>query len=434
MAIQNASDLLVYAKTASAAKQITRIRVLTTNPITLPGGSSNGTVKINNVTNNSGVVYDNEETQVANNTGTGVLFKIRLELEDNDYTDISGVDGIDGDYTYRDFENGANGIVPTLEIIDGTATLNNNAVVIEILTRGSDALLDPVAFSTQASFSTNMDLRDVTTKDSEGWSESVGGLKSFEVSTELLQTLNPDHPIDGTDFINKLKERSLVNVSFSDRIRNLLTTNLTTAGQDNFSITGNITQTTNQSDPFGGTTASKIAVNGVQTNQFIRYAIKTARITDKKINWSFYVKGSGSTTEASIYLNSASITTNSIVTKLEGDGSFTIVSSTMWKISGLSTSEWTRVSVSSPVIDVSTADTYFYIYPGLFSAQSSDEILTSSWQIEQVGSATDYQDPTTVTRWEGEALVTSVSFDAGVEDNLTCSATFTGTSTNTLNT
>ena len=39
MAIQNASDLLVYAKTAAAAKQVTRIRVLTTDPIEVPEGT-----------------------------------------------------------------------------------------------------------------------------------------------------------------------------------------------------------------------------------------------------------------------------------------------------------------------------------------------------------------------------------------------------------
>ena len=50
MAIQNASDLLVYAKTASAVAQVTRIRVLTSDPITVPDGGTTGTVKINNLT------------------------------------------------------------------------------------------------------------------------------------------------------------------------------------------------------------------------------------------------------------------------------------------------------------------------------------------------------------------------------------------------
>jgi hypothetical protein len=85
--------------------------------------------------------------------------------------------------------------------------------------------------------------------------------------------------------------------------------------------------------------------------------------------------------------------------------------------------------------DMSTGATLlFYLYPGDLDAQDSDAIATSSWQFELKGAATDYQDPTKVNRWQGDALVTSVSFDAGVEDNLTCSATFTGTATNTYNT
>ena len=79
-----------------------------------------------------------------------------------------------------------------------------------------------------------MDLRDVTNKDSGGWSESLGGLKSFEVSTDILQSINPDVPLDGTDFFDKLKERSLVDLSFSDRIRNIIRTNLTQSGVDGF--------------------------------------------------------------------------------------------------------------------------------------------------------------------------------------------------------
>ena len=62
MAIQNASDLLVYAKTTTAAKQITRIRVLSTDPVEVPDGATSGNVKINNCTNASGVVLDNITT------------------------------------------------------------------------------------------------------------------------------------------------------------------------------------------------------------------------------------------------------------------------------------------------------------------------------------------------------------------------------------
>ena len=261
MAIQNASDLLVYVKTDEPAEQKTRIRVLTTDPIEVPEGGTTGTVKINNLTDENGVVSDDISTAASTNTGSTVLAAINAVLTSATYEYSSGSNQTDGAYTYRDFENKSNGIVPTLEIVSGTATLNENAVIIEIVTPGSSAIFDPVAFSTSASFSTNMDLRDITNKDSEGYSESLGGLRSFELSTDLLQSINPDVPLDGTDFFDKLKARSLVDLSFSDRIRNIIRTNLTQSGVDGFT-TSTVTQTNLQSDPFGALTASKLVNSG----------------------------------------------------------------------------------------------------------------------------------------------------------------------------
>ena len=429
MAIKNASDLLVYAKTTNPAKQKTRIRVLTTDPIEVPDGGTTGTVKINNLTDENGVVSDDISTAASTNTGSTVLAAINAVLTSAtyDYVDDSGSDQTDGAYTYRDFENKSNGIVPTLEIVSGTATLNEGAIIIEIVTPGSSAIFDPVAYSTSASFSTNMDLRDVTNKDSGGWSESLGGLKSFEVSTDLLQSINPDVPLDGTDFFDKLKNRSLVDLSFSDRIRNIIRTNLTQSGVDGF-LLSNLTQTNIQTDPFSGSTASKLTTPASTSFGRLGYTIDATRVENKKINWSFYVKGSGSTTQASFALSNSTIVGASTVTKIEGQGTIAFVTSSYYKITGLSTSAWTRISFQTDTISLSGSSTLtFYIYPGLYSAQDSDEIFTSSWQIEQTSEATDYQDPTEITHWQGNALVSSVSFDAGVEDNLTCSASFTGT-------
>ena len=427
MAIQNASDLLVYAKTSAAAAQVTRIRVLTTDPISVPDGGTTGTVKINNLTNDAGVIYDDISTAAAANTGTAVLTAIYDVLISATYDYVAGTEQTDGDYTYRDFTNGAVGLIPTLSIVDGTATLNEGAINIEIVTPGSSAIFDPVAFSTSASFSTNMDLRDITNKDSGGWSESLGGLKSFEVSTDILQSINPDVPLDGTDFFDKLQARSIVDLSFSDRIRNIIRTNLTQSGVDGF-LLSTLTQDNLQTDPFSGSTASKLTTGASTSNRFLSYTIDATRVENKKINWSFYVKGSGSTTQASFALSDSTIANASTVTKIEGDGDVAFVSSAYYKITGLSTSTWTRISFQTETISLSSSsDLVFYIYPGLYSAQDSDVILTSSWQIELAPEATDYQDPTDITHWQGNALVSSVSFDAGVEDNLTCSASFTGT-------
>jgi len=423
MAIQNASDLLVYIKTGVALKQITRIKVLTTSPL-----STTGALKINNVTNVSGQVFDDVATgSTSTNNGSSVLSIITNKLQESAYGYTISSESTQGDYTYRDVTNGGTGLVPTLEIINNTAILKKDSVVIEIMTPGSSDILDPVAFSTSASFSTNTDLIDVTTKDSEGCSESVSGLKSFELSTELLQNLNPDHPIDGTDFLNKLRKRRTYNISFSDRIRNIILTNLVKSGEDNFVESG-LTQTLGQSDPFGGTTATRYTTGASTNSKYIRYALELARVEDKKLTLSFYVKGYASTTKASIFCNTPLLS----VTKLSGDGTYS-----NGLISGLNTgvssnpANWTRMEVTFDTSDMSSA-TSFYLYPGISSAQDSDAIETSSWQFELKGAATSYQDPTTITRWQGEALVTSIDFDAGVEDNLTCSATFTGTATNTL--
>ena len=440
MAIKNASDLLVYAKTANPAKQVTRIYVKEVDPLELPDGSTTGTIKINNITNNNGVVSDDEETNATANDGASVLAAISTILVTNNSYNQSAASVVSGDYRYREYTNGANGIVPTLEIVSGTATLNEDAIIVEIITPGSLAIFDPVAFSTSASFSTNVDLRDVTNKDSGGWSESLGGLKSFEVSTDLLQSINPDVPLDGTDFFDKLKERSLVDLSFSDRIRNIIRTNLTQSGVDGFLLgTGLIQQTNLQDDPFGGSTASKLAMTGSATYKRLQYNVDSSRIEGKYVTWTFYVKGdpaSPNNAEATFFVNNGSDVTPHSFEILSGDGTIaTLTTAAVKKITGLNTgannvpANWTRVRVTYKFEGgAASATTLFAISPGLGNAQVADDIIyVSSWQIELSPSATDYQDPTDITHWQGNALVSSLSFDAGVEDNLTCSATFTGT-------
>ncbi len=443
MAIKNASDLLVYAKTTDPAKQKTRIRVLTATP--LLDFEDNTNIIINNVTNASGAVTDGIVDNIAStNTGSNLISSISLNLVGSyGYTDESGSDQTDGDYTYRDFQNGANGIVPTLEITNGTATFEENGVIIEIITPGSSAIFDPVAFSTSASFSTNMDLRDVTNKDSDGWSESLGGLKSFEVSTDILQSINPDVPLDGTDFFDKLKQRTIVDLSFSDRIRNILRTNLTQSGVDGF-LTSTVTQTNLQPDPFGASTASKLVNSGGSFSR-LNYNTTIARFENKNFVWSFYVKGIDADNDSvSVGINtqlsdgSSSVAFNDFTTEvISGSGVVSNVqpSGKIDKINdvgfgGTATQNWTRVKVTSnsPINASGKSNIEFRMYVGTYNTNVTNQsIFVSSWQIELSPEATDYQDPTDITHWQGNALVSSVSFDAGVEDNLTCSATFTGT-------
>ena len=65
------------------------------------------------------------------------------------------------------------------------AILNATDVVISINNTASTAhgsVVDKLLFGTSASLSVSRDLRDSTNKSSAGWSESLAGLKSWELS------------------------------------------------------------------------------------------------------------------------------------------------------------------------------------------------------------------------------------------------------------
>ena len=51
---------------------------------------------------------------------------------------------------------------------------------------------DTIGFATSASLSVSMDLRDSTTKSSQGWQENLGGLKSWEISGDAFVDLGSD--------------------------------------------------------------------------------------------------------------------------------------------------------------------------------------------------------------------------------------------------
>lgn len=432
MAITNASDLLVYRKTASAA-QVYRVYVKSASPL-----ETLGNFKINNVASSTGAISDNNTTaNVTVNTGSGVISKLNPVLTNKGYsvTSISSVTLNGIVFVFVEYTTPISMIVPIIEIVGGTAQLSSNDnLIVEVKTPGSSSTFEPVAFSTSASFNTTIDTIDVTTKDSLGDAEFLAGQKSFEVSTDVLQSVNPDIPLDGTDFFHELNERDKVNVRFSDRIVNLVLTNTTTAGVPNFTKSNSLTQVINVTDPFGTSNASKLTTSASTSNEFLRYTILSALLENKKVNWSFYVKGSGSTTSATFQMGDNTVASSSTVTILEGPGTVSAIDALNFKVENLSTSQFTRISFQTDTVNAfSSSQFLFYLYPGIHTSQNSDEIITSSWQIETSSSATSYQDPIKVKSYEGDAIVTSVSYDAGVEDSVTCSATFTGTGTVTLN-
>jgi len=210
MAIKNASDLLVYKKSPADVAQITRIKVLNTTPL-----SANGTVKILNTTTSGGAnVAELETASTTSNTGSDLIIKIYTVLVNNGYTSSSSV--TDGDYIYRDFTNAHQGDVNTLSFADGTAEIDESGIEVIVIQSGETLNgQEPIAHSTSASISFNEDLRDITSKDSGGYQENAGGLRSFELSSDALQDINAD--LDFKEFYDDVHERNEVIVRFAER-------------------------------------------------------------------------------------------------------------------------------------------------------------------------------------------------------------------------
>lgn len=210
MAIKNASDLLVYKKSPADVAQITRIKVLLVTPL-----NANGTVKILNTTTGGGAnVAELETAATSSNAGSDLIIKIFTLLVNNGYTGGSSV--IEGDYIYRDFTNVHQGDVNTLSFADGTAEIGEGGI--EVIVIQSGETLDgqePIAHSTSASISFNNDLRDITSKDSGGYQENAGGLRSFELSSDALQDISAD--LDFKEFYDDVHERNEVIVRFAER-------------------------------------------------------------------------------------------------------------------------------------------------------------------------------------------------------------------------
>lgn len=211
MAIQNASDLLVYKNVASST-QITRIIFGGT-----PTSGTLGNLVIKNTTDGSGVVADVTTGNVSSHSSLQASTVCRAALQTKGYTVTapSAFNSNLGASYYIDCTNGQAGDVATISIESGTATLDQSLVIVVVRTSGATAGYEPVAFSTSASFSINNELRDTTNKDSSGWSQSQSGLKNFEISTEALQDFTAD--LDFQEMFNDIGSTTAVTVRFAQR-------------------------------------------------------------------------------------------------------------------------------------------------------------------------------------------------------------------------
>ena len=434
MAIQNASDLLVYKKTSPARAQVTRIKVKSSTPI--KDFTAGDNIILNNVTDASGDVSDGVVDALSGvNSGFSVCSSISAVLTGTYGYTATGVvnDPNDASFKKIDVTNGANGPVPTLEVLSGTNEFKSGAVEIVVITSGQSLVYQPIAFSTSASLGVSKDLRDITTKDSQGWQENAKGLGSFELSTDALWDVNNAVGVESAT--EDLIQGDLVDVKFSDRVRNLIDTEEVYG--DGWSAS-NVTLTKHLEDPFSQFTAAQVDVSSNGASRNYRYGVPIQLVEGKKVTWTLYLKAFSATANScklKIILNSDSgtdLNASTSIEKISGVGTVSSPSVNFKKVTGVSTTSWTKVKITtdSVVSGADLRDVWLLIYPGADhnNQTTADKIITASWQIETGTSASDYQNPTEVDCYQGKAFVNSVSVDAGVEDNATYSASFTGTS------
>jgi len=225
MAIQNASDLLVYKKSGSSdVAQVTRI-IIDYQP-----ASAAVQFGLENTYDASGSANGILNVTVSTYTTSGTATAIRAVFVANGYSATAVTAGttigLPSGSQYFDVTNTFAGDLPDIDISLGWESsiqqslyedyIDFSKFSILVLTSGSTAnAYEPIAYSTSASATFSLDLRDTTTKDSAGWSESEKGLKSFEISTDALWNLNAD--VDLQELFNDYKDRTEITLRFKQR-------------------------------------------------------------------------------------------------------------------------------------------------------------------------------------------------------------------------
>jgi len=92
------------------------------------------------------------------------------------------------------------------------AIQNATNVVLSITPTGGS--LEAVAHCTSASLSVNMDLRDSTTKSSDGWQANLGGLKSWEMSGDAFVDIDSPTGADVEELFTTLVAGTAVTCTF----------------------------------------------------------------------------------------------------------------------------------------------------------------------------------------------------------------------------
>lgn len=139
---------------------------------------------------------------------------------------------------------------------------------------------------------------------------------------------------------------------------------------DGVTVTSNTTAA-----PDGTTTADTITVSSGVFKKVIQYGAVSAGVT---YTFSVYVQG-GTSTAVTLYAGGFTVSSASI----SGPGTLGSLGSSGLVITALSTSQWTRVSMTFTASSSSTASE-FNIYPGNWSSQSvGDSVIAWGAQLEQ---------------------------------------------------
>lgn len=214
MAIQNASDLLIYKKSGSSdVAQVTSIFIKSDGNTPL---DATGNVKVTNLVNASGVSVSDETVTVGTNTDLGLANALRDAINDLAGYSCSSVSPNDGGRLFTVTNAFAGDLANSISVVNGTSEIEEGVIDITVTTPGSTAnAYEPIAFSTSASISFTRDLRDITTKDSDAWTEQAPGMKSFEMSTDALQDYTSD--LNFQQFIDDLGTGNNITLRFKQR-------------------------------------------------------------------------------------------------------------------------------------------------------------------------------------------------------------------------
>jgi len=420
MAIQNASDLVVYKKVNDSVAQVTRITAISDSAI-----SSNGTVEIVDVVSTTGVVETIFTSDTATADAIGLISRIRLDLIAQGYTSTSQTSTGSGGW-YIEVTNQDAGNVPTLSIgTNGTAGLDLDYIEVDVITFGENYPLELIAYSTQASLNISTDLRDITNKDSNGWSEKLGGKKAFDITTDALFDLNSTYGIK--ELWDTYRDRSEITLRFSTRRNNYLPDGANDISDSAIWLTSGISSFVLPSvtSPDGSSTTQGLTTITSSNTKFIMRILSTK--LPLNYNWAFsvYLRATSSDDKDS----SAQLQFNNggniplTLTKLSGPG--TIVGT---QITDLSETEWTRVQWTLDAAQF-VWNTPYYTLSAYQSSAYSGESSIYVWgpMLSKGTTATSYFDKQ--LHWEGACQINSLSLNAGVEDNTTYTANFTGTKT-----